>query len=98
MFSLQRTSLANSVIENEPSLFNDSIFLSFNVARESKIFPTPNLFNFEFSRLFSLNVPFSFTAKCKISKSIVPNFLILLTVTQDLSFFALEEYMWIPQI
>ena len=92
---LQRISFASSVIENEPLLFNDIIFLSFNVASESNNFPTPSLFNSEFSRLVSLNVPFSLIAKCRISKSIVPNFLISLTILQDLSFFALEEYMWI---
>ena len=62
-------------------------FLSFNDASVSNIFPTPCLFNSEFSKLFSLNVPFSLIARCSISKSIVPNFLIFL--------FQLEEYMWI---
>ena len=70
MLLLHRISFAISVIENDPSLFSDTNFLSFNDASVSKIFPTPNLFNSEFSKLFSLNVPFSLTANSKISKSI----------------------------
>ena len=71
-----------NIIFNEKTISN--FVRHFNDANTSKIFPTPYLFKSEFSKLFSLNVPFSLTAKNNTSKSIVPNFLITYFVLKNI--------------